>query len=115
MRIRVIAWLALGSACIVNLPGASRPPVATGGTWSCQQIAEQCDSACQSPSCLDECTTRGTPEAQQQHNAVVSCGQRNFCTNEDCMRANCNDEMQGCAAEPAAEPQAAPKPVGDSP
>jgi hypothetical protein len=73
-------------------------------TWSCQQIVEQCDNSCQAPSCLDACTARGTPDAQQQHNAVVSCGQRNFYTNEDCVRANCTNEMQGCTAEAQTPP-----------
>ena len=104
MGIRGIAAVALVGACVVYIPGTSRPAVTSGGTWTCRQIAEQCDSSCQSPSCLDECTGRGTPEAQQQHNAVVSCGQRNFCTDENCMRANCANEMQICSGEPQAAP-----------
>ena len=87
------------TACVVNVPGTQRPEVTSGGTWTCAQIVEQCDNQCQAVTCLDACTANGTPDAQQQHNAVVSCGQRSLCTNEDCMRAHCNDEMQVCAPE----------------
>ena len=104
MRMRFLVLAVLVGGCLANLPGASRPPITSGGTWSCQQIVEQCDNACQTPSCLDDCTARGTPEAQQQHGAAVTCGQRSFCTDEACMRANCANEMQACAPEPAAAP-----------
>ena len=113
MRIRVIAWLVLATGCFGRLPGASRPEVTTGGTWSCQQIVEQCDVSCQSPACLDDCTAHGTPDAQQQHNAVVSCGQRALCTDEACMRAHCSDEMTACAPDtpPTADPAVPPPPA----
>jgi hypothetical protein len=110
MGIRRVAWITLLGACVINVPGASRPAVTAGGTWSCQQIVEQCDASCQDPSCLDGCTAHGTPDAQQQHNAVVSCGQRNFCTSEACMTANCSSEMQGCTAE-VQPPQPPPAPA----
>jgi hypothetical protein len=93
------------AACVVNVPGTTRPEVTQGGTWTCQQIVEQCDNSCQAVTCLDACTANGTPDAQAQHNAVVSCGQRSLCTNEDCMRAHCGDEMTGCAGAPPPPPQ----------
>jgi hypothetical protein len=111
-----VKWLivlgALAVGCIKNVPGASRPEVAdNGGTWTCAQIVDQCDRDCNSIACLDQCTARGTVEAQQQHNAVVSCGQHSFCTNEDCMRANCAAEMQTCAGDQQVPP-ADPPPTG---
>lgn len=121
MRIRAIACVGFVglAAClqsIQNVPGVSRPEVTEGGTWTCQQIVEQCDTACESPSCLDDCTAHGTPAAQEQHNTVVSCGQRNFCTDEDCMRANCTSEMHACAPEAIAPPPpASPAPPVDQP
>jgi hypothetical protein len=105
---RFLIGIVWACACVVNVPGAQRPPVTQGGTWTCQQIVEQCDNQCQAVGCLDQCTANGTPDAQQQHNAVVSCGQRNFCTNEDCMRASCGAEMQACG--PVPEPAPAPSP-----
>ena len=94
------AW----GACISSITGTQQRPEVkdTGGTWTCKQIVEACDKACTAPACLDECTAHGTPDAQAQHNAAISCGQKNFCMNEDCMRASCQAEMDACAPEAAA-------------
>ncbi len=111
----VLVVVPLG-ACISSITGnPNRPEVKdTGGTWTCKQIVEDCDNACTVPSCLDECTARGTPDAQAQHSAAIACGQRNFCMNEDCMRASCQAEMEACAPEaaaPADPPLAEPAPA----
>ncbi len=106
MGIRLAGCCLFAVACVINMPGAtpSQPQqVTAGGTWTCQQIVEQCDAQCQIPTCLDDCTARGTPEAQQQHQTVIACGKRNFCTDEACMRANCSNEMQGCGGADAVQ------------
>ena len=115
MGSRVIVLVALVIGCVKNMPGGSRPEVAeNGGTWTCAQIVEQCDRDCSSIPCLDQCTAKGTVEAQQQHNAVVSCGQQHFCTNEDCMRQHCGDEMQTCGGDQQV-PNDQPPPGPDAP
>jgi len=102
--IRALACVVLLGACISSITGTQQRPEVkdTGGTWTCKQIVEDCDKACTSPACLDECTAHGTPDAQAEHNAAISCGQKNFCMNEDCMRASCQAEMDACAPEAGA-------------
>jgi hypothetical protein len=82
-----------------------------GGTLTCREILETCDSACTQPLCLHGCTGQGTAEAQPQHDALLSCGERNGCTDEDCMRANCMTEFEACQGPPAAEPPATAEPA----
>jgi len=87
---------ALLAGCVNQLfsPATAAPP--TGGTATCRSIVEDCDSQCTTPFCLRDCTSRGTPEAQQQHNALLDCAQRNACTDEPCIRTNCPSESAAC-------------------
>jgi hypothetical protein len=107
----------LACGCMLKMPGSSTPPVTSGGTERCREIMETCDNSCQSPDCLQSCTERGTPDAQQLHSAVVSCGQRNFCTSEDCMRASCSGEVDACQADTqdTAGTDSPAQPVADPP
>ncbi len=105
--------LLLLTACVINVPGLTPPPpqvATTGGTEQCRGIMETCDNTCQTPDCLSACTARGTPEAQRMHSALIGCGQRNFCVNEDCMRANCTPEIDACMADVAAAPPSSTDP-----
>ena len=88
---------ALLAACINQsiLGGSSSQPT-PGGTATCRTIVTDCDSQCTTPFCLRDCTARGTPEAQQQHNALLDCAQRNACTDEPCIRTNCPSESAAC-------------------
>ena len=96
--------------CINQAAGIVNPPPESGGTLTCREIVETCDSACTDPLCLHGCTNQGTADAQGQHDALLSCGERNGCTDEECMRANCMGEFEACQgpAEPVAEPATEP-------
>ncbi|MEO8553050.1 MAG: hypothetical protein ABI678_23920 [Kofleriaceae bacterium] len=94
--------------CISQVQNAMNPSPATssgGGTLTCAQIVETCDSTCTQPLCLHGCTSNGTPEAQQQHDALLSCGEQHGCTDEACIRSSCPTEVDAC--QPAA-PDPAP-------
>jgi hypothetical protein len=113
---RTLAFCFL-AGCIAQVQTAINPTPSGGGTLTCRQVAEQCDSQCRDPLCLRRCGEQGTPEAAQQHAAVVDCGQRNSCMDEGCMRSSCAVEMATCEGAPpdpepyvAPEPQAAPAP-----
>jgi len=101
-RTLIIAML-LG--CINQAARVVNPPPEGGGTLSCREVLETCDSACTNPLCLHGCTGQGTPEAQPQHDALLACGERNACTDEECMRTNCMGEFETCQGlAPGAEP-----------
>lgn len=91
--------------CINQIANAVNPPPPSGGgTMTCAQIVESCDSQCTQPLCLHGCTSNGTTEAQQQHDALLACGEHNSCTDEACMRASCPTEVDACQGPPAAPP-----------
>ena len=93
----LIVFGALGPfGCINQVANAVNPPPQGGGTMTCAQIVESCDSQCTQPLCLHGCTNNGTTEAQQQHYALLSCGEKNSCTDEACIRASCPTEVDAC-------------------
>lgn len=95
--------------CINQAAKVVNPPPEGGGMMTCAQIAEQCDAQCSNPLCLHGCSNQGTAEAAQQHDAVLSCGERNSCMDETCMRTNCEAEMTVCQGAPQPdEPVLAP-------
>ena len=102
--------------CISKAKEAIAPEPTGEGTLTCRAIVENCDSQCSDPICLNRCSNEGTPEAAAQHAALLDCGQRNSCTDEDCMKANCPNEIATCmgpaeqapADPPPPEPSAAP-------
>ena len=105
----LILGLALFS-CVSRAKEAIAPTPEGGGALSCREIVEQCDRECTDPLCLNNCTGQGTPEAAPQHAALLDCGQRNGCSDEDCMRANCPQEIETCMGpEPA--PATPPEPT----
>jgi hypothetical protein len=93
---------------------AINPPATGGGTLSCRQVMEQCDAQCGDPLCVRRCGDQGTPDAARQHDAVVDCGMRNHCTDEPCMRASCNVEVEACYGEALPPPGGEP-PTNDPP
>jgi hypothetical protein len=102
--------------CINQAARITNPPPEGGGTLTCREIVEQCDATCTQPFCLHGCTNQGTAEAQPQHDALLSCGERNGCTDEDCMRANCMTEFDACQGPPApAAPAPEPTPEAAPP
>jgi hypothetical protein len=105
----VIARLALVLSfmgCISQAKQAIAPEPDGSGTLSCREIVEQCDSQCADPFCLSRCSNQGTPDGGAQHQALLECGQRNGCIDEDCMRASCPAEIQTCLGD---APDAAPE------
>ena len=103
--------------CISKAKEAIAPEPTGTGTLTCREIVENCDSQCSDPICLNRCSNEGTQEGAAQHATLLDCGQRNSCTDEDCMKANCPNEIATCmgAAEqapasdpPPAEPSSAP-------
>jgi hypothetical protein len=104
------------AGCIAQIQTALNPTPAGGGTLTCRQIVEQCDTGCQDPLCVRRCGDQGTPVAAAQHTAVVDCAQRNSCTDLDCIRASCPCESSTCEGPPPPpEPQAAPEPAPPAP
>lgn len=104
LRLAVITIALAG--CIMRAQQAISPPAAGGGTLSCREIVEQCDSQCNDPLCVRRCGDQGTPEAAQLHNAVVDCAQSNGCMDEACIRSSCGPQADACQGPPAAEPAA---------
>ncbi|HEU0033749.1 MAG TPA: hypothetical protein VFQ53_24145 [Kofleriaceae bacterium] len=100
--------------CIQQAKEAVQGPTPTGGgTLTCRQIVETCDSQCSDPICVRRCGDQGTPEAAEQHTALVDCAQRSGCTDEDCIRTSCPGESSTCEGpEPAADPAPAAAPSG---
>ncbi len=82
--------------CVKQAAQIANPAPEGGGTLSCREIMETCDSACTQPFCLHGCTNQGTAEAADQHEALLGCGERNGCIDEECMRANCMGEFETC-------------------
>ena len=102
--------------CISKAKEAIAPQPEGVGTLTCREIVEQCDSQCGDPLCVNRCTGEGNQEAQGQHAALLDCGQRNGCTDQDCMQTNCPGEIQMCmgdAVEPGGEAPSGPP--GDVP
>ena len=101
------------AGCIAQATAALNPTPSGGGILTCRQIVEQCDSTCQDPLCVRRCGDQGTPEAAQQHTALVDCTQRSGCMDLDCIRASCPGESSTCEGptappEPQAEPVSVP-------
>lgn len=108
--------VALGFAligCVSQAKQALAPEPEGGGTLTCREIVEQCDANCSDPLCLHQCTPQGTEEARGQHSALLDCGQRNSCTDQDCMQQNCPAEITTCMGptETPSEPTPAAPPV----
>lgn len=106
-RFAIVLFVALASGCISKAKEALAPEPEGGGTLSCKEIVEQCDSQCSDPLCLHQCTPQGTEEARAQHGALLDCGQRNSCTDQACIDQNCAAEVQTCMG-PADAPADAP-------
>jgi hypothetical protein len=115
-RVVVIVAL-LGLGCLSKAKEALQGPEPEGGgTLTCKQIVEDCDSQCSDPLCLHRCSPQGLPDARAQHEALLECGERASCTDEACMRASCPNELTACIGpEETAEPPAASGPPGDTP
>ncbi|MBA3818821.1 MAG: hypothetical protein H0X17_08010 [Deltaproteobacteria bacterium] len=105
----VLLAILLATGCMRQVNQAIAPEPEGGGTLSCAEIVTTCDSECTDPLCLHRCTMQGTAEARPLHDALLDCGQRNGCTDEDCMRASCPAEIAACVG-PDAAPAAPPAP-----
>jgi hypothetical protein len=79
-----------------------------GGTLSCGEVFRQCDVNCVTPDCIQQCETRGTPQAQRVHHAVVVCAKASGCFDQACVEERCDDEIAACEAD--GEPDAGPAP-----
>jgi hypothetical protein len=95
--------LAAATSCISQAKQAVAPEPDGTGTLACREIVEQCDSQCGDPFCIQRCSGQGNPDGAAQHQALVDCGQRNSCTDQDCMQANCPGEIQTCMGEPTTD------------
>jgi hypothetical protein len=100
-RLLIALSLAGCMAQVQNLVNPSSEPE-PAGTLTCREIIETCDSACTDPMCLHQCTGQGTAEAQPQHDALLTCGQRSGCVDEECMRTSCPAELEACGVPPMA-------------
>ncbi len=119
MLTRVLLMLLVVAGCVSKAKEAiTGPEPEGGGTLSCKEILENCDASCSDPLCLHRCSPQGLPDARAQHDALLECGERASCTDEECMRTNCPNELAACvgpeAAPPATEP-ASSGPPGATP
>jgi len=96
------------TGCLAQATAAISPTPSGTGTLTCGQIVETCDSQCGDPLCVRRCGDQGTPDAAQQHAALVECAQGNRCTDEACIRSNCATEADTCGGPPAAATEGAP-------
>lgn len=109
MRFGLVFVVLSVSSCVVRQAQQAVEPQPDGtGTLSCREIVEQCDSQCGDPFCVSGCSSQGTADGAAQHQALVDCGQRNACTDQDCMQNNCPGEIQACMGEAAAPEGEAP-------
>ncbi len=120
MRFGLLFALLSATSCVVRQAQQAVAPHPDGtGTLSCREIVEQCDSQCSDPFCISGCSNQGTYDGAAQHQALVDCGQRNSCTDQECMQTNCPGEIQVCmgdAAQPEGEaPTSAPGEVPAEP
>lgn len=112
----LVLALCVFSGCINQAARAVHPPPEGSGTLTCREIVETCDSACTQPFCLHGCSNQGTAEGLDQHETLLSCGERNGCTDEDCMRASCPAEIEICMGPLAAsEPPESTEPTQPAP
>ncbi|HSD86691.1 MAG TPA: hypothetical protein VLB44_04225, partial [Kofleriaceae bacterium] len=79
----------LVTGCMKQAQQVMGPDPEAVGTLTCREVVENCDAQCSDPICVNKCTEQGTREAQPQHAALVDCGQRNGCTDPNCMQTNC--------------------------
>lgn len=107
--IRIALCIALFAGCISKAREAIAPEPDGTGTLTCREIVEQCDSQCSDPLCLNRCSNEGTPDGAAQHGVLLDCGQRNGCTDQDCMDTNCPDEITACLGETAPPTEPAPE------
>ncbi|MGE0545726.1 MAG: hypothetical protein AB7O24_11355 [Kofleriaceae bacterium] len=98
MRALLMGLLAVGR--IQSAKQVIAPEPEGGGSLSCREIVETCDTSCSDPLCLHQCSPQGTPDARAQHDALLDCGQRNGCADETCMRASCPSEIDACMGAP---------------
>ena len=101
--------------CIKQAVDAVNPAPEGGGTQSCREIVETCDKECTQIMCLHACTNNGTTEAASQHDALLSCGEKNGCTDENCIVANCQPEVDTCMGPEATPPAGGPDGPATSP
>lgn len=91
--------------CVKRAKEIVAPEPEGGGTLTCAEIVQQCDANCTDPLCLHQCTSQGNEEGQGKHAALLDCGSQHQCTDEDCMRASCPNEITACMGPP---PESAP-------
>lgn len=65
------------------------------GVFDCAALCPETDAACS-----DACVARASGAALPLVNGVVSCAERNSCTTEACLSANCAPEILACAGAP---------------
>jgi hypothetical protein len=111
MVLRFVLALGLVAGCVKQVQQAVAPEPEGGGTLTCAEILQQCDANCGDPLCLHRCTSQGNPEGRDKHAALLDCGQRNSCVDEECMRTSCPGEIDACMGPQPAE---APPPEGAS-
>lgn len=99
------------AGCINQAKQAVAPEPEGGGTLSCKEVVEQCDSQCSDPLCLHQCTGQGVPDARGQHDALLDCGQSHGCTDQECMETNCSTEIATCMGPPEPAAPDAPQDV----
>jgi hypothetical protein len=98
--IRIAIATVLVAGCISQAKQVIAPEPTGEGALSCREIVEQCDTQCSDPLCLHGCSNQGHADGAAQHGALLDCGQRNSCTDQECMQTNCPTEIQACMGEP---------------
>jgi hypothetical protein len=110
---RILIFVALVGCVSKAKEAISGPEPEGGGKLSCKEIVETCDASCSDPLCLHRCSPQGLPDARAQHDALLDCGERSGCSDEDCMRSNCPNELAACIPpEPSPSPETSGPPGG---
>ena len=97
--------------CMGDEPGPCNPPCRSGevcerGTCipipgqNCQEVFD-CGMSCDldDESCLEECMSQGTPEAQEISLELYMCAMENQCDEIDCLYGACQNQMLRCLGD----------------
>ncbi len=71
-----------------------KPSTSTGSS-SCLEIFS-CAAECTGEGCEESCFEKGSSAGKAQVEAVLACASENECEDDECLAANCAEEVEAC-------------------